>query len=251
MSPAWSRSISRISPEPAVGSDVVDAPRRSRGSARDSCAQAVCRSARRSMPCTVRASPVAELGVGHLRRARTPTTANFFGRKPPFSRLKSAGISFALRQVARGAEDDQRRRGRRGAVVLRGRPRLELLRHAPGFRVLLRFRSWPPNCSRIAESTFSAKVCSCRERNRANSEAVSTSAGTASSIAACTVQRPSPESWTKPVYSSSCRVLGQRHGRQVEQPRADDAAAAPELGDVGEVEVVAVLLGQLLRTSRS
>src|ERR1700757_2996223 len=62
---------------------------------------------------------------------------------------------------------------------------------------------WPPNPSRIAERIFSAKVCSLRERKRANSAAVSTSAGTASSIAALTVQRPSPESSTKPEYLSS------------------------------------------------
>src|SRR6202000_1061973 len=62
---------------------------------------------------------------------------------------------------------------------------------------------WPPKPSRIAERIFSAKVCSLRERKRANSAAVSTSAGTASSIAAFTVQRRSPESSTKPEYSSS------------------------------------------------
>src|SRR5579872_1585303 len=62
---------------------------------------------------------------------------------------------------------------------------------------------WPPNPSRIAERIFSAKVCSLRERKRANSAAVRTSAGTASSIAAFTVQRPSPESSTKPEYVSS------------------------------------------------
>ena len=35
------------------------------------------------------------------------------------------------------------------------------------------------------------------------------------------VQRPSPESWTKPVYLASSGSSTQRHGRQVEQPRAD------------------------------
>ena len=52
----------------------------------------------------------------------------------------------------------------------------------------------------MAESIFSPKVCSWRERKRSNSEAASTCAGTASSIAAITVQRPSPESCTTPVY---------------------------------------------------
>src|SRR5262249_1500464 len=43
--------------------------------------------------------------------------------------------------------------------------------------------TWPPKPSRIADSTFSAKVCCWRERKRTNSEATSTSAGTASSMA--------------------------------------------------------------------
>src|SRR2546428_11407711 len=59
--------------------------------------------------------------------------------------------------------------------------------------------TWPPNLWRIAESTFSAKVCSRRERKRAKREAARTSQGTASSSAAMIVQRPSPESATTPV----------------------------------------------------
>ena len=39
------------------------------------------------------------------------------------------------------------------------------------------------------------------------------------------------------------RRLEQRDRRQVEQPRGDDAAAPPDLGDVGEVQVVLVVLG--------
>ena len=54
--------------------------------------------------------------------------------------------------------------------------------------------TWPPNFWRMAESIFSAKVCSCRERKRVYSAAERTSTGTASSIAAWMVQRPSPES---------------------------------------------------------
>jgi hypothetical protein len=37
------------------------------------------------------------------------------------------------------------------------------------------------------------------------------------------------------------RVFGQRDGRQIQQPRRDDAAATPDLRDVGEIEVVAVI----------
>ena len=44
------------------------------------------------------------------------------------------------------------------------------------------------NFWRIAESIFSAKVCSCRDRNRTNNAAESTSTGTASAIAASIVR---------------------------------------------------------------
>src|SRR5436309_10031204 len=42
-------------------------------------------------------------------------------------------------------------------------------------------------------------------------------------------------------------ALGEGARRQVEQPRGDDAAAPPQLGDVGEVELEAVAVGQGLR----
>ena len=44
-------------------------------------------------------------------------------------------------------------------------------------------------------------------------------------------------------------VLGERRRRQVEQPRGDDAAAPPHLGDVGEVEVEALVGRQLVRAA--
>ena len=82
-----------------------------------------------------------------------------------------------------------------------------------------------------------------REAKRVYSAALSTGAETPSSIAAWTVQRPSPESDTRPEKSSRSGPAQQRRGGQVEQPRADDAAAPPDLGDLGEVEVVLVELG--------
>ncbi len=54
--------------------------------------------------------------------------------------------------------------------------------------------TWPPNFFLIADSIFSANVCSCRDRKRVYRLADRTSAGTASSSAAMMVQRPSPES---------------------------------------------------------
>ena len=54
--------------------------------------------------------------------------------------------------------------------------------------------AWPPNWLRIAAIAFIAGLSSWREVNRAKSEAAMTCIGTALSIAASTVQRPSPES---------------------------------------------------------
>ena len=55
----------------------------------------------------------------------------------------------------------------------------------------------------MAESSLSAKSASPRELKRSYSAAVRTGAGTASSIAALIVHRPSPESDTRPWKPSS------------------------------------------------
>ena len=105
------------------------------------------------------------------------------------------------------------------------------------------FSWWPPNPKRIAESSLFGKSASPRELKRSYSAAVSTGAGTASSIAALIVQRPSPESETRPANFASAGSSSKRRGRQVEQPRGDHAAAPPDFGDVGQIEVVLVVLG--------
>ena len=55
---------------------------------------------------------------------------------------------------------------------------------------------------RMADSTLFANSPSSRDENREYRAAVRTSAGTPSSIAAIAVQRPSPESETRPANSS-------------------------------------------------
>ena len=55
--------------------------------------------------------------------------------------------------------------------------------------------AWPPNCAQRRQH-LRRTSCPSRERKRVNSEAVMTGAGTARSIASCSVQRPSPESST-------------------------------------------------------
>src|SRR6266852_5775949 len=72
----------------------------------------------------------------------------------------------------------------------------------------------PPNWKRIADNTFAAKSSSPRDVNRWKREAVSTGAGAVDSMAARIVQRPG----------------------------CDDAAAAPHFGDVGEIEIVLIVL---------
>ena len=76
---------------------------------------------------------------------------------------------------------------------------------------------WPPNCCRIAESTWLAKWSSSREAKRSKSDAASTGAGTPMSTAALTVQRPSPESDTRPARPS-------RSGWLAARPPSDRAA---------------------------
>jgi hypothetical protein len=65
------------------------------------------------------------------------------------------------------------------------------------------FSACPPNWLRIADSTLPVKVPRPRDSKRSLSAAPSTLAGTPSSMAAIIVQRPSPESDTRPVNSSS------------------------------------------------
>src|SRR5208283_4102493 len=38
------------------------------------------------------------------------------------------------------------------------------------------------------------------------------------------------------------RAIEERHGGQVQEPRGDDTATAPDLGDIGQIQVVRVIL---------
>src|SRR5437867_977411 len=69
------------------------------------------------------------------------------------------------------------------------------------------FSRWPPNSKRIADSRRSWKSASPLEAKRSKSAAASTCAGTASSMAASSVQRPSPESDTRPAKRASVGSL--------------------------------------------
>ena len=58
--------------------------------------------------------------------------------------------------------------------------------------------AWPPNSFRRAAMTLPPNESSWRERRRMSKDSVITGAGTSSSMASATVQRPSPESATNP-----------------------------------------------------
>lgn len=58
----------------------------------------------------------------------------------------------------------------------------------------LRCTSCPPNWPRSAATICMLGLVSCRDENRANSEAANTGIGTARATASSSVQRPSPES---------------------------------------------------------
>src|SRR5262249_25860750 len=93
------------------------------------------------------------------------------------------GKDLLVGEIARRAEENQRVGARRA--------------HLPAA-----FSRCPPNSKRMAESRRSWNAASPREPKRSNSAAARTCAGTASSTAASSVQRPSPESDTRPVNRS-------------------------------------------------
>src|SRR5256886_7109344 len=113
------------------------------------------------------------------------------------------GQQLAAAEVAGGAEDDHDRRVGDAIVV-------ETLREwvrgffDPHFSAAASLTTaWPPNCALIIASIRSPNVFSIRLRNRANSDSAITGVGTDSSIAASTVQRPSPVSSTQPLMLAS------------------------------------------------
>ena len=105
------------------------------------------------------------------------------------------------------------------------------------------FSRWPPKANRMAESSLSAKSRFAARANRSNSAVLSTRAGTPSSMAALIVQRPSPESETRPEKSvelgSSSKAWAVRSSSQEEMtlPRRQTSAMS------AQVQVVLVVLG--------
>src|SRR4249920_2834447 len=86
--------------------------------------------------------------------------------------------------------------------------------------------SWPPNCLRMADRILSAKSASRRDVKREYRAVVSTGAGAASSIAAIDVQRPSPESLTRP---SKLDKVGSSTSAAAVRSSSHDATTEPRL----------------------
>src|SRR5208283_3061999 len=124
-------------------------------------------------------------------------------------KVDQRGDQLPLGQVSGNAEDDHHtRRGFGSKVHL---IRAHLLFSCPIRGPVARggaqcpdfFSTCPPNWNRMAESTLAAKSSSPREAKRWYSDAVNTGAGAVDSMAARTVQRPSPESETRPEKRSN------------------------------------------------
>src|SRR5216117_842064 len=86
------------------------------------------------------------------------------------------------------------------------------------------FSTCPPNWKRIADRTLAAKSSSPRDVNLWNKDAVSTGAGAVDSMAARIVQRPSPESETRPEKRSS---VGCSRREMAVKSRSHDATTLP------------------------
>jgi hypothetical protein len=134
--------------------------------------------------------PRPEVGVG-LLRAGDADDRELVGHEVADGQRVDRGKELPPGQVARSAEDDDRARVWRAREVEALRERV--LHFAASSAALT---AWPPNCWRRAAFTFAANDSSWREAKRANSASVIAGAGTLSSIALNTVQRPSPESST-------------------------------------------------------
>ena len=103
-----------------------------------------------------------------------PTTQNLSGSRAGGEIVERRNHQ-PMGEVAGDAEDDKEQGRLRGLLLTVRHSRLALSNRSASSA-----SRWPPKPTRIADSILSAKVCSWRERKRAKSAAVRTSAGTAS-----------------------------------------------------------------------
>ena len=61
------------------------------------------------------------------------------------------------------------------------------------------------------------------------------------------VQRPSPESETRPEKFERVGLSAKAVGRQIQQPGTDDAATAPDLGNVGQIDIIDIVISDRCR----
>src|SRR5918999_2641109 len=149
------------------------------------------------------AKPLPELFVAHL--CPRDTDHRELQRQPPLrGEIVEGGDQLARGQVPRRPEDHHDPRfGHTGKPSLVPGIVLQNLRIGHGWSpayfscsVAASLIACPPNSPRRAAMTFMAKESSWREAKRAKREPAMAFAGTSSSMASRTVQRPSPESST-------------------------------------------------------
>ena len=105
------------------------------------------------------------------------------------------------------------------------------------------FSMWPPNSNRIADIILLAKSASPRELNRsyrARPQHVGRHAFVDGGL-----DRPAPFARIGDSARElfQVRILDERRGGQVQQPRRDHAAAPPNLAHVAQIEVELIMLG--------
>src|SRR5215212_2210422 len=142
--------------------------------------------------------------------------------QPSLGEVEDPGQELSPRQIPGGAEqDDQMVGGSRKPARPRGRFTGGSARHgqSPALR-----STCPPNCFRIADSSWSAKSASPRELNLSYRAVLRTPAGTPSSTAAITVHGPSRESETRP--AKPCRPGDSTRAAAV-RSKSHDATTLP------------------------
>jgi len=106
-------------------------------------------------------------------------------------------------------------------------------RHLGALRLLVTAEAEPHRGEDLVGEVRLARA----DMNRSYSAVVRMGAGAPTSIAAMLVQRPSPESETRPSKPREVTAAQERFGGQVQQPRGDHAASPPDFGHRRDVDL--------------
>ena len=195
--------------------------RRGSGSRSASRARLVRRRRARRMFASCASCASRKLVVGH-RRARDADDGEARGQQPGDASgcRARAGACACVRSPA--APKMTTVHGRRAAAGARQRVLSVRGGRSHGSSSLVAGRStWPPNSLRMAERSSRRRCGPGASGSGRRAPRTSTSAGTLSSIAAMTVQRPSPESCDAAGVAGERRVLGERAARSGRAARSE------------------------------